>query len=93
MYVYAVCAWVCVIPARVHECTYMYYLFLSRASLRRPPLTNRMHTTQHDGLHTLLLDVTKPEQVQSAADRVAEENLQGLYALVNNAGACWVLGA
>lgn len=35
-----------------------------------------------------MLDVTKAEQVQSAADRVSEENPQGLFALVNNAGAC-----
>lgn len=37
-------------------------------------------------LHPLLLDVTKAEQVQAAADQVDAENPQGLYALVNNAG-------
>lgn len=33
-----------------------------------------------------MVDVTKAEQVQSAADRVSEESPQGIYALVNNAG-------
>ena len=39
-------------------------------------------------MRPLLLDVTKAEQVQSVADRVGEENPQGVFALVNNAGAC-----
>lgn len=32
------------------------------------------------------MDVSKPEQVNEAAERVAIENPQGLYALYNNAG-------
>eukprot|EP00624_Nannochloropsis_granulata_P001371 evm.model.NODE_16645_length_15759_cov_30.505997.5 len=43
-------------------------------------------TTECAAVQTLLLDVTKADQVQSAADRVDSENPQGLYALVNNAG-------
>lgn len=50
------------------------------------PLHDRPPLRQCEALHPILLDVTKPEQVQSAADRVAEENPQGLYCLVNNAG-------
>ena len=41
---------------------------------------------QCEALHPVVVDVTKAEQVQSAADRVAAENPQGLYCLVNNAG-------
>lgn len=41
---------------------------------------------QCEALHIVILDVTKPDQVQAAADRVEAENPQGLYALVNNAG-------
>jgi len=43
-------------------------------------------TAECAAVQTLLLDVTKADQVQSAADRVDFENPQGLYALVNNAG-------
>jgi retinol dehydrogenase-16 len=43
-------------------------------------------TAECAAVQTLLLDVTKADQVQSAADRVDSENPQGLYALVNNAG-------
>lgn len=35
------------------------------------------------------MDVSKPEQVNEAAERVAIENPQGLYALYNNAGTFW----
>lgn len=83
-------------------CMWVTWVHVSRLSLHRPtrwpsltspsafpcnPIIPPPIKIQHEGLHTILLDVTKPEQVQSAADRVSEENPQGLYALVNNAGA------
>lgn len=43
---------------------------------------------QCEALIPVLLDVTKAEQVQAVADRIDRENPQGIFALVNNAGAC-----
>lgn len=43
---------------------------------------------QCEALRPVLLDVTKEEQVQTVADKIDAENPQGIFALVNNAGAC-----
>jgi NAD(P)-dependent dehydrogenase (short-subunit alcohol dehydrogenase family) len=39
-------------------------------------------------LVTVPMDVTKPQQVQAAVQRIEEETPEGLFALVNNAGVC-----
>lgn len=45
---------------------------------------------QHKNIIPFKMDVSKPEQVNEAAERVAIENPQGLYALYNNAGKSWL---
>lgn len=46
----------------------------------------RLCSFQHPNLVPLKMDVTKADQVQEVAEKVAEENPTGLFALVNNAG-------
>lgn len=46
----------------------------------------RRHT-QCEALLPLVVDVTKEEQVLAVADKIDKENPQGIFALVNNAGA------
>jgi hypothetical protein len=49
---------------------------------------NQLKEAAGPTLVPLVMDVTKPEQVQAVLRRIEEEAPEGLFALVNNAGGC-----
>ena len=56
------------------------------AGVRREEDAERLRAEASERLVPLILDVTSPEQIAAAAERIAAESENGLQGLVNNAG-------
>jgi NAD(P)-dependent dehydrogenase (short-subunit alcohol dehydrogenase family) len=56
------------------------------AGVRREEDAASLRAEASERLRPLILDVTSPEQIAAAAERVATESENGLHGLVNNAG-------
>jgi NAD(P)-dependent dehydrogenase (short-subunit alcohol dehydrogenase family) len=56
------------------------------AGVRKPDDADALRRAASSRLVPLLLDVTEPDQIAAAAERIEEENEGGLSGLVNNAG-------
>ena len=56
------------------------------AGVRREEDAASLRAEASERLRPLILDVTSPEQIAAAAERVAAESENGLHGLVNNAG-------
>jgi NAD(P)-dependent dehydrogenase (short-subunit alcohol dehydrogenase family) len=56
------------------------------AGVRREEDAEDLRRAGSDGLAPLILDITEPDQVAAAAERIASDGEGGLDGLVNNAG-------